>query len=172
MPHSYSSLLVHVIFSTKGRARSLDPSIRPDLFAYRGGIVREMRGAARLINGTEDHVHMLLSLPADIAVAECLRVVKTNSSRWVHETFARHRSFAWQKGYGAFKVSVSNEKQVFKYIQDLPLFPHSLRCGLCSIARFTRFLRPLFHSRFAAPSFVTASCAVGYVLAPLRAAGS
>jgi len=118
MPHSYSSLLVHVIFSTKGRARSLDPSIRPDLFAYMGGIVREMRGAARLINGTEDHVHMLLSLPADIAVAECLRVVKTNSSRWIHETFARYRSFAWQMGYGAFTVSVSNEKQVFKYIQD------------------------------------------------------
>ena len=117
MPHAYSTL-VHVVFSTKERAPSMDAKIRPDLFAYMGGIVREIGGVARIINGTEDHVHMLLSLPADIAVAECLRVVKTNSSRWVHETFARHRSFAWQKGYGAFKVSVSNEKQVFKYIQD------------------------------------------------------
>ncbi len=61
---------------------------------------------------------MLISLPADISVAECLRVVKTNSSRWVHERFPHHRSFAWQTGYGAFSVSASNERQVIKYIQD------------------------------------------------------
>jgi len=118
MPHSYSSLLVHAIFSTKGRAPSIDPKIRPDLWAYMGGIVREMRGVARVINGTDDHVHMLVSLPADLAVSECLRVVKTNSSRWIHEKFAHHLSFAWQTGYGAFSVSTSNEKQVIKYIQD------------------------------------------------------
>jgi len=114
MPHSYSSLLVHVIFGTKGRARSIDKGIRPDLLAYMGGIVREMSGVARAINGTEDHVHMLVSLPADLAVSECLRVVKTNSSRWIHEKVANHRSFAWQTGYGAFSVSTSNERQVIQ----------------------------------------------------------
>jgi putative transposase len=118
MPHSYSSLLVHAIFSTKGRAPSIDTGIRPDLLAYMGGIVREMHGVARVINGTEDHAHMLVSLPADISVAECLRVVKTNSSLWIHGRFANQRSFAWQTGYGAFSVSTSNEKQVIKYIQD------------------------------------------------------
>jgi len=118
MPHSYSNLLIHVVFGTKGRTRSIDATIQPDLWAYMGGIVREMRGTARLINGVQDHVHMLISLPADISLAECLRVVKTNSSRWIHEAFPYHRSFAWQTGYGAFSVSASNEKQVFKYIQD------------------------------------------------------
>jgi len=115
MPHSYSTLLVHVIFSTKDRARSMDTSIRPDLFAYMGSIVREIGGAARIINGTEDHVHMLISLAADTSISECLRVVKTNSSRWIH---GRCPSFAWQTGYGAFSVSASNQKQVVKYIQD------------------------------------------------------
>ena len=118
MPHSYSNLLIHVAFSTKGRARSIDAPIQPDLWAYMGGIVREMRGTARLINGVQDHVHMLISLPADISLADCLRVVKTNSSRWIHEAFPHHRSFAWQTGYGAFSVSASNERQVFRYIQD------------------------------------------------------
>ena len=118
MPHSYSSLLTHVVFSTKDRMRFLDAQIRPDLFAYMGGIVREMGGVARIINGLEDHVHMLISLAADVAISECSRVVKTNSSRWVHETFANHRNFAWQTGYGAFSVSASNGKQVIKYIRD------------------------------------------------------
>lgn len=132
MPHRYSNLLIHVVFSTKGRTRSIDATIQPRLWAYMGGIVREMRGTARLINGIEDHVHMLISLPADVSLAECLRLVKTNSSCWIHETFPHHpaplrqnrapwghrRSFAWQTGYGAFSVSPSNEKQVLKYIQD------------------------------------------------------
>ena len=96
----------------------MDTKLRPDLFAYMGGIVREMGGAARLINGTGGHVHMLASLPADVAIAGCLRIVKTNSSRWVHERFGNHRSFAWQAGYGAFSVSASNEKQVIRYIRD------------------------------------------------------
>jgi len=115
MPHSYSTLLTHVVFSTKDRARFLDAQIRPELFAYMGGIVREMGGVARIVNGLDDHVHMLISLAADVAISECLRVVKTNSSRWVHETFG---NFAWQTGYGAFSVSASNEKQVIKYIRD------------------------------------------------------
>ncbi len=118
MPHSYSALLAHAVFSTKDRVRLIDAQIRPDLFAYMGGIVREMGAAAPLINGTDDHLHMLIRLAADMSIAECLRVVKTNSSRWVHEVFADHRSFAWQIGYGAFSVSASNEEQVIRYIQD------------------------------------------------------
>ena len=118
MPHSYSTLLAHAVFSTKDRARLIDAQLRPDLFAYMGGIVREIGGAARIINGTEDHVHMLIAVAADIPVADYLRIVKTNSSRWVHEKFGNHRNFAWQTGYGAFSVSASNEAQVIKYIQD------------------------------------------------------
>ncbi len=115
MPHSYSTLLIHVVFSTKDRVPSMDAKIRPDLFAYMGGIVREIGGVARIINGTEDHVHMLMSLAADVSIAECLRVVKTNSSRWIHGTCP---SFAWQRGYGAFSVSASNQKPVMDYIRD------------------------------------------------------
>ena len=115
MPHSYSTLLVHAVFSTKDRARTMNDKLRPDLFAYMGGIVREIGGTARIVNGTDDHVHMLLSLAADTSVSECLRLVKANSSRWIHE---RCPSFAWQTGYGAFSVSASNQKQVVRYIQD------------------------------------------------------
>ena len=39
-----------------------------------------------------------------------------NSSKWIHETFADLRGFAWQDGYGAFSVSKSNLPQVIEYI--------------------------------------------------------
>ncbi len=120
MAHSYSNLLTHVIFSTKGRARLIDAQIKNDLFAYIGGIVREIGGSALLVNGTEDHVHMLLRLPAKVSLAECVRIVKANSSRWVHEKWPDHKDFGWQIGYGAFAVSASNVAEVESYIRSQP----------------------------------------------------
>jgi REP element-mobilizing transposase RayT len=117
MSHTYSNLLTHAIFSTHGRALSIADAVRGDLYAYLGGIVRELRGKALALGGTSDHIHMLLKLPCDLAVADCLRVVKTNSSRWVHEKWPQRQSFAWQIGYGAFSVSESGHFQVVEYIR-------------------------------------------------------
>ena len=65
-----------------------------------------------------DHVHMLLWPPPGVAVAEALRLVKTNSSRWVHQTRTHLRGFGWQTGYGACSVSQSNAASVVKYIRE------------------------------------------------------
>ncbi|MBZ5625439.1 MAG: IS200/IS605 family transposase [Acidobacteriia bacterium] len=117
MAHTFTTLHTHVIFSTKDRCPYLDDEIRSRVFAYLGGIVREMRGTAAIVNGATDHVHMLVQLPADLPLAECLRVVKTNSSRWVHETWPDRGKFAWQTGYGASPVSTSSLPAVTHYIE-------------------------------------------------------
>lgn len=116
MPHSFTSLLVHAIFSTKNRAPELSPEIAGRLFPYMGGIVSERKGAPLIINGPADHVHLLVSLPTKESVAELLRVVKTNSSRWMHEQFPARKGFGWQAGYAAFTVSGSRADDVREYI--------------------------------------------------------
>jgi hypothetical protein len=57
---------------------------------------------------------MLIRIRPAQAAAEVVRVVKTNSSRWVHEKW--NRQFAWQNGYGAFSVSESNVPAASRYI--------------------------------------------------------
>ncbi len=116
MPHSFASLLVHVIFSTKNRLPDLSAELADRLFAYMGGILKERKGVPLIINGPADHVHLLVSLPATESVAELVRVVKTNSSRWVHEQFPDQKRFAWQVGYAAFTVSGSRVDDVRDYI--------------------------------------------------------
>jgi REP element-mobilizing transposase RayT len=54
--------VVHMIFSTKLREPLIAPGIRSELFAYLGGILRELRGTAIIINGTCDHVHLLIRI--------------------------------------------------------------------------------------------------------------
>ena len=118
MAHTFSELRSHVIFSTNGRAASIDDDLRPRLHSYIGGIIRELGGTAIAVGGTADHVHVLLRLPPSVSMSEAMRVVKTNSSRWIHETSPNLRSFAWQTGYGAFSVSESNRQTVSDYIAN------------------------------------------------------
>lgn len=117
MPQTLTHLLTHVIFSTKDRRAMIDADLKPRLHAYLGGIVREIGGHALAINGMADHVHLLLSLPPKISIAEAVRLMKTNSSKWAHEQ-AKRRLFSWQAGYSAFSVSQSAAPRVIRYIQE------------------------------------------------------
>jgi REP element-mobilizing transposase RayT len=114
MSHTSGNILLHFIFSTQGRRPLIKPEFRGDLFAYLGGIVREMNGAALIINGANDHVHLLIRVRPAHSAAEIARVVKANSSRWVREKHLAE--FAWQTGYGVFSVSESSMADVTKYI--------------------------------------------------------
>lgn len=91
--------------------------LKPRLCGYLGGIVYELNGKPYSIDGTSDHVHMLISLPPSLAIATAMRTIKSNSSGWVHELGRQYRKFAWQIGYGAFSVSKSNVSAVTKYVQ-------------------------------------------------------
>jgi REP element-mobilizing transposase RayT len=116
MPHTYTDLLIHYIFSTKERAPVIDADMREKLLPYLGGIIKELRASPLAINAVADHIHILIRMPSDVAPADMMRVVKANSSRWVHEQWPARESFGWQIGYGAFSVSESNADQVKEYI--------------------------------------------------------
>jgi putative transposase len=107
MGHTYVSNLVHYVFSTKHRQKLITPQLEVRLWPYRGGIARENGMKAICIGGTEDHIHMLLSLPATISIAKTVQLIKGGSSKWVHDEFRQHRDFGWQEGYGAFTIGVS-----------------------------------------------------------------
>jgi REP element-mobilizing transposase RayT len=118
MAHTFTNLLYHLVFSTKGRRPQIDHELKEDLFAYLGGTVRGIGGVPLIVNGVADHVHMLVVLPQTTSVADALRTVKANSSGWVHERWPERRDFAWQTGYGAFTVSESRRDTVRRYIAD------------------------------------------------------
>src|ERR1044072_1607322 len=116
MSRTFTNLLTHLIFSTKDREPLIRKDMRDEVHAYLGGLTRELEGKAYGINGTDDHVHMLVNLPAKVSVSDAVRFIKANSSAWARERWKR--LFAWQLGYGAFSVSNSNAPQVLKYIAN------------------------------------------------------
>ena len=116
MPGTYSQILMHVVFSTKGRAPWISADVGERLYPYMGGIVKAEKGVLYDIGGVEDHVHMYLRWRPDGAVSDLMRTVKARSSKWVHDTFSALREFGWQEGYSVFSVSKSQEEAVKHYI--------------------------------------------------------
>ena len=116
MPQSYAALYCHVIFSTKNREPLLSRELQPRLFAYIGGGLGGEGNVLLAAGAMPDHVHLLISLSRQTSVAEVVRLVKANSSGWVHQTFPELRGFAWQTGYGAFSVSASALPAVKRYL--------------------------------------------------------
>ncbi len=112
-------------FSAKQRLPLIRTNLRSDLFAYLGGIVRELRDTAIIVNGTTDHVHMLVRMRPSQSAADLVRLVKANSSRWA--TAKGNADFAWQTGYGAFSVSESKVAEVTRYIARQE--EHHRRCS-------------------------------------------
>jgi putative transposase len=118
MANSYTSIFIHIIFSTHNREPLLQSGFRNRLFAYMGGIARENKIKAISIGGVMDHMHMLALIPASIAIAKAVQLVKGGSSKWLHENIIPLKNFAWQEEYGAFSVSVSQVPEVISYIEN------------------------------------------------------
>src|SRR4051812_34897171 len=116
MPQSFACLYYHLIFGTKTRAPLITEGVQLRLYDYIGGILRAEGCVLIAAGGMPDHVHLLVSLDKRVSMSEALRIVKTNSSRWVHETFPGLSGFAWQVGYGAFSVSASHLDAVKGYL--------------------------------------------------------
>jgi putative transposase len=116
--HTYTKITVHVIFSTKNRLPYLSRNCRGRVFDYLGGILRGMDCDPIAINGVADHVHSLFRVPASVSVADVIRIMKSNSTRWIHEKGILHHTFAWQRGYSAFSVSESCLQGLIRYIAD------------------------------------------------------
>ncbi len=76
MAHTFSNILLHVLFSTKNRVPLINDEIKPDLLAYMGGILRELHVLPMILNGTTDHAHMLVRMPPDVAPSVCMRTLK------------------------------------------------------------------------------------------------
>lgn len=117
MSQAFISNYLHVVFSTKQRRPTIAMAQRARLWAYLGGIMKNVRVTPLAIGGMADHVHVLAALPSDESIARLVNVLKSNSSRWMNE---QGRGFAWQKGYGAFSVSASNLAAVTRYIESQP----------------------------------------------------
>jgi len=116
MANTYSQINIHVVFSVKNRENIITDNFREQLFKYISGILKNNSQFSLAVNGWRDHVHLLFELNPTTAVSDIVRIVKTNSSKWINENRFVPGRFSWQEGYGAFSYAHSQRNEVIQYI--------------------------------------------------------
>ena len=118
MPQSLSSVLIHLVFSTKNREPFISPAVEAELHPYMATIFRDHESPSLIIDGTFDHIHALFALCRTITIANLVEEVKTGSSKWLKTKGREFRNFHWQRGYGAFSIGQSNVAELKRYIRN------------------------------------------------------
>jgi REP element-mobilizing transposase RayT len=120
MPQSLSSLLTHLVFSTKNREPWLKGDACTEIHPYLTGVLNNIGCPAIQVGGVSDHVHIFFRLSRTKSVAEVVETVKTSSSKWIKTKGPEFAGFHWQSGYGTFSVSQSDADAVISYIRNQP----------------------------------------------------
>ena len=119
MPQSLAQIYIHLVFSTKERQAYLqDLTLRKEMHDYLGGACNGLNCPVLRVGGVADHVHVLFRLGRSISVADLVKEVKRESSKWVKTKAASAQDFSWQNGYGAFSISPSHVDAVRVYIEE------------------------------------------------------
>lgn len=115
MPQSLSSILIHLVFSTKNREPYITETVESELQKYLATTFKACDSPALLIGGDCDHIHALFLLSRTWTVADVVKEVKASSSKWMKTKVGE---FQWQAGYGAFSIGQSGVVSVKQYIRD------------------------------------------------------
>ncbi|MEN8117353.1 MAG: transposase [Bacteroidota bacterium] len=118
MSQSLSKIFIHIVFHIKSNSCKIRAEEKQELYAYIGSIIKDNNSIPILINGVEDHVHVLCVMSKNIALSKLVEEIKRHSSRWIKHKDSYYSTFAWQGGYGGFSVSPSLHDTTKRYIEN------------------------------------------------------
>jgi REP element-mobilizing transposase RayT len=119
MPQSLAQVYLHIVFSTKERGAYLqNATLREELHKYLGGICRNLDAPSLTVGGVADHVHILCRFSRTLTLADLVRELKRESSKWIKTKSPELSDFHWQDGYGVFSISPSHVGALRAYIAN------------------------------------------------------
>ena len=115
---SYTRILIHAVWSTKGRARVLDKTNKHLLIQHihENAVSKDIQ--VHNVNGDADHLHCFFTLAATQTVAQVINLIKGESSYWANRNLQLPEMLVWQNEYYAVSVSESHFDIVNRYIDN------------------------------------------------------
>jgi REP element-mobilizing transposase RayT len=115
---TYYKLFYHFTWGTKNHLPLLTPIVEARLFPYIGYKCKELGYFLYAVNGTEDHLHVLVSLTPSILVEDVAKNLKGASSHYINKESNLGEVLYWQDGYGVITVREAEIQRVVKYIKN------------------------------------------------------
>ncbi len=117
---TFTRIFFHIVFSTKGRMRTLHNQYREKLLGYICGVLRNKKSHVYRINMVEDHIHILCSIHRSESIADIVKLIKNSTSTMIKREGILPDFHGWQNGYGAFTVEWGSKDKLIEYIKDQP----------------------------------------------------
>ena len=105
----------HLVWATHNRQPLIDAEVERRLFPYLEKKAAEFQASIYAVNGTEDHIHLVITIPPRYAVAEVVKSLRGASSHFLNHS-GLPIEFGWQRGYGAFSVEPADLDSLLTYI--------------------------------------------------------
>jgi REP element-mobilizing transposase RayT len=119
MSNTYSQIYVQVVFAVQFRKALIQDSWKKLLYAYIIAMVSNRKCKVLVINGVEDHIHILIGLDPEISLSMLVKEIKQASSKWINQNvFGGKSVFRWQSGFAAFSYSRTGLDAVANYIRN------------------------------------------------------
>jgi len=108
-------LYLHLVWATWDRLPMITPAIERRLYRCIETQAKKQGCQVLALNGVADHVHLIVSFPTTITIAQLVKQVKGVSSRFVNDELTPETYFKWQGFYGAFTISRWDLGSVVQY---------------------------------------------------------
>lgn len=113
---TYWRLHYHIIWSTMDRQPSLTSNLEKIFYGVIYGKAEELDLKIHATGNVDDHVHIVVSIPPKIAVADAVRHLKGASAYAINHMDGSDGQFKWQAGYGALTVGERSLEAVMEYV--------------------------------------------------------
>jgi REP element-mobilizing transposase RayT len=117
MKRNKLALYLHLVWATWDRLPMITPEIERRLYRNIESEVQGMGCTVLALNGVSDHVHLVVSIPSTITIADLVKQVKGVSSHFVNEAIKPDEQFKWQGNYGALTVSRWDLAKIVGYVK-------------------------------------------------------
>lgn len=118
MAQTLISMYVHIVLHTKHTKKFIRPEIESKLFTKLENLVSEVGSKTIIMNGTANHVHLLISMSKNNQISTLIEDLKSQSSKWMKQQGDDFKNFHWQGGYGAFSICNNRLEIVIRSIEN------------------------------------------------------
>ena len=116
---AYSEINLHVVWHVKHNEPVLQDEIEMQLHRYLRGRAMETPGVYfHQMGGTDDHVHLVVSVPPMLQPAEWIGRLKGASSHYINHEIANRKLLEWQGGYGVVSFGTKRLPWIVDYVRS------------------------------------------------------
>jgi len=118
MANTYTQIHIQTVFAVQNRNSLIKTEWKNELYKYITGIIQNHNHKLLQVNGMPDYIHILFGMRPTQSLADLMKQVKQDSSKWINNKGFVNGKFSWQAGYAAFSYSKNQLPNVVNYIKN------------------------------------------------------